>query len=110
MKNAKTFLITSSALVMAGVFYVSAASVQAASLNSCMAGGLTEAECACEAALEKGTRQALRIYQRHYRGEDTACNATASTMVITDPGDHNEPASRASGGDRPGGDRQNNVQ
>ncbi len=67
MKNLKTFLIISSALVMAGSFYASTASVQAASLKSCMAGGLTKAECACEVALEKGTRSAIRSFLRDYR-------------------------------------------
>ncbi len=79
MENLRAILVVSGALVAATSFYGSVANAQSAGIKSCMAGGLTEAECACEAALEKGTRQALRSFLRNYRGQGTACAATAST-------------------------------
>ncbi len=79
MKNLRAILVVSGALVAATSLYASVANAQSASIKSCMAGGVTEAECACEAALEKGTRQAIRSFLRNYRGQGTACDATAFT-------------------------------
>ena len=78
---------------MAGSFYASTAGVQAASLKSCMAGGLTKAECACEVALEKGTKQAIRDFLRSYPRSKTACSATAFVGIL-DLGDENDASSR----------------
>ena len=99
MKNLRAFFILSSALVIAGSFYASTASTQAASLKSCMAGGLTKAECACEIALEKGTKQAIRDFLKSYPRSKTACSATAFVPNFI-PGDDND---NSSSGDRPNG-------
>ena len=46
--------------------------------------GLTEAECACQAALDQGTTNALKDFLRLYArdADDTACGALASTGPI----------------------------
>ena len=51
--------------------------------------GLTEAECACQAALDQGTTNALKDFLRLYARDanDTACGALASTDLITGQGD-----------------------
>jgi hypothetical protein len=79
MKNLRAILVVSGALVAATSFYGSAANAQSASMQSCMAGGLSQADCACEIALEKGTKQAIRAFLRNYSGRGTACEATAFT-------------------------------
>jgi uncharacterized membrane protein YgcG len=104
MKNLRALFVLSSALVVAASVYGSSAMVQAASLKSCMAGGLTEAECACEAALEKGTKQAIRNFLRSYPGADTACSATAF-VGPTDLGDENDAPSRNQDSKTPPGNR-----
>ena len=74
----------SSALVMAVGLYAGTGRAEAASLRSCMAGGLSEAECACVFALRKGTESALASFARKYGGKRTACGATASSLVNDD--------------------------
>lgn len=51
--------------------------------------GKTEAECACEAALDSGDPQVLasflELYHKEYK--DTACAALATTLVVPAGGD-----------------------
>ncbi len=94
MKNLRAILVVSGALVAATSLYGSVANAQSASIKSCMAGGVTEAECACEAALEKGTRQAIRSFLRNYRGQGTACGATAFTGTSGNTHDNDRSTNR----------------
>jgi len=51
--------------------------------------GKTEAECACEAALDSGDPKVLasflELYNKEYK--DTACAALATTLIVPDGGD-----------------------
>lgn len=51
--------------------------------------GLTEAECACQAALDEGTTNALKDFLKLYAKDanDTACGALASTGPFTKESD-----------------------
>jgi hypothetical protein len=51
--------------------------------------GLTEAECACQAALDEGTTNALKSFLRLYakNADETACGALASTGPTAEDSD-----------------------
>jgi hypothetical protein len=87
MKNVRIFFTLSSALIVAASVYGVSADAQKSELDQCTAGGLSKAECACEAALKKGTQKALRDFLKLYRNADTACNALASTETVSSGGD-----------------------
>jgi hypothetical protein len=59
--------------------------------------GKTEAECACEAALDSGDPKVLASFLELYREEysDTACAALATTLVI--PNENGRPPGEGGG-------------
>jgi len=74
MRNVKAlFGISALAAIAVTAFHLNTTSVSAA--PSCG----TKAECACQIALDSGSRGALQAFLRLYPRAGTACNATAST-------------------------------
>ncbi len=81
-------LATLSALALgAGISSTPAAAAKFAGvdLQQCVVGtGKTEAECACEAALDSGDPKVLasflELYNKEYK--DTACAALATTLIV----------------------------
>ena len=81
MDKRKQLLATLSFLAL-GAGYGATEANASADLLQCMVTGKSEAECACEAALEQDTLQALQLFLRDYPSAKTACNATASTLIV----------------------------
>ncbi len=48
-------------------------------IGECNANGGNSADCACAAALNAGTRDALEDFKLRYRGTQTACDTQASS-------------------------------
>ena len=67
--------------VTASALFLASMSGNAATSQSCRQSGLSPAECACQIALDSGSRNALARFIRNYPRADTACNATASTAI-----------------------------
>ena len=84
MKNVRIFFTLSSALIVAASVYGVSADARKSALTNALQDGLSKAECACEIALQKGTKKALRDFLKLYRNADTACNALASTANLTE--------------------------
>ncbi len=54
-------------------------------MNKCIAGGKSEAQCACIGALEIGTKTALQKFVKQYGRTKTVCNSRATTLLIKIP-------------------------
>ena len=93
MKNLRLFFTLSSSLIIAASVYGVSANAKQSNLEQCIAGGLSKAECACEIALQDGTKKALRDFLKLYRNADTACNALASTAEFTENSNGGPPGS-----------------
>jgi hypothetical protein len=76
MANQKIFSLSIVLATAATGLFVGSASVSAAKLCG------TKAECACQMALEIGSKNALRKFMRLYPRSNTACNALASTANV----------------------------
>ncbi len=91
-----------------GAISASASSFAGVDLQRCVristaADAKTEAECACEAALDDGRPETLELFFKKFAKEskDTACAALASTAIAppsTGNGSQNPPGGGASGG------------
>lgn len=84
MKSVRIFFTLSSALIVAATVFGVSAGAKKSSYDQCIEDDGSKAECACEFALQKGTKSALQEFLRLYRNADTACNATASTAEFND--------------------------
>ena len=82
MVNRKLLSLSIIAATAATGIFLSLGSVQAA--NFCNTKGYNKAECACQVALDTGSRSALRLFLKRYPRSDTACNAMASTSKPVD--------------------------
>ncbi len=77
MRNVKTlFGISALAAIAVTAFHLNTTSASAAA--SCG----TKSECACQVALDTGSRGALQMFLRRYPHASTACNASDSTALI----------------------------
>jgi hypothetical protein len=83
MANQRQLTLTIIAAATVAGLFLSSASVKAASLCN------SKAECACEIALNSGSRNTLRQFLLLYPRSDTACNAQASTDVVVVVGQGN---------------------
>jgi hypothetical protein len=99
VKYAKIFLTFSSTLIVAASVFGMSAQARKSDVDQCTMRALNKAECACEMALEKGTKKALRDYLKLYRNADTACDAMASIKKITEDSNGDELGSGTSADD-----------
>ena len=75
-------------------------------LQSCVRGSSTEAQCACEVALDNGRPEVLAKFFKTYasQAKNTACAALASTKVRGQTGNGNANSNPPSGNGASGGD------
>jgi uncharacterized membrane protein YgcG len=83
-QNSKMMFSLGAGLLLLPLYMASAEAAQTA-MAKCIAGGKSQAQCACIDALEIGSKQAIQKFVKRYGRTKTACNARAITLGISIP-------------------------